>query len=105
MRAASIIIAEADSSIPFEALYFSPKTIFAFLSPNNNVYTPKDPTYHDVIHVFKSTSELNALFTQASIQHGSLDRNGMPFFASKYGNVDGKEVERVAEMRWAADLV
>ena len=104
-KAASIVIAEADSSIPFEALYFSPKTILAFLSPRNDVYTPKDASYHDVIHVYKSASELSALFAQASMHHGSLDRDGIPFFTSKYGSVDGKEVERVAELRWSADLV
>jgi hypothetical protein len=30
LEAADFVLAELDSSIPFEALYFSPKTVFEF---------------------------------------------------------------------------
>lgn len=83
-----------DSSVAFESLYFKNKYVLAYKFPNQTV----DEEYLKLLNTFTSEDELIRLLML--LDEGKLPpKDGTEFFKSKYGIVDGKEVERIAKIR------
>ncbi len=89
-----------DSSVAFESLYFVPKIVLAYHHPEEDL---PDPEYNSYLNLFSNEEELNALL---AVQLPALKpKDGRDFFKSKYGIVDGNEVERIEELRgWKKEL-
>lgn len=95
---AHVLICDSDSSIPFEALYFNdPKHILVYER------VPKDDINDDrraYFHIFHNAEQLNQLLDRYFA--GELEyktKNSHQFFLEKYDEPDGKEIERLANMR------
>lgn len=53
--------------------------------------------YHSYLHLFKTIDQLNSLLhSHLKPKHGT---KGKQFFEKKYGQVSGKEMDRIAESR------
>jgi hypothetical protein len=99
---ARVLICDSDSSIPFEALYFNDqKHIFVYETAENYNKEDDRQTY---FHIFYNTQQLTNLLERYFA--GELEcktENSHKFFLEKYEEPDGKEIERLADVRqWMA---
>lgn len=115
-------MADLDSSVTFEALYWSDKlTIMAFAHQTHlkEVLIPEEVEYRTYLNLFKDEDELFRLFSEIVDEGITLVRmspanfsiigldskllvrksEGRKFFEKKYGVPDGTEVQKLAEAR------
>lgn len=95
---ARILICDSDSSIPFEALYFKDhKYIFVYETAEQHL---KEDDRRIYFHTFSNEQQLIDL--RERYLAGKLEcktENSHEFFLEKYDEPDGKEIERLAEIR------
>lgn len=105
------LVCDLDSSVPFEQLFFcsdaSPRALFAFYDQAN---APElalaDTEYLSLLNTWTTPLEFYALmeaFTSPSEGKVAVTRagaKGHAFFAAKYGEPDGKEVEKMSAARY-----
>lgn len=101
LEAADVVLTDVNSSLPFEALMFPRLRIIAH---EDAVTRGQDPTYVALLNTFESPADLRKLVLAAVDDAESSTvrpsgEEGVAFFRSKYGVVDGHEVERAAELR------
>ena len=105
LEAATVVLTDVGSSVPFEALHFPGRAIVAHI---NGATKPQDPAYLALLNVFSSPADMETLLLAATSDVASthITRVGdaaEAFFRSKYGPVDGIERERIATARnWAS---
>ena len=95
---ARVVICDSDSSIPFEALYFSnQKHILVYETAEQQRQEDDRRIY---FHVFQDAQQLAALLERyfADDLECKTDR-GHAFFLEKYEEPDGNEIERLADVR------
>ncbi|CAF3368863.1 unnamed protein product [Rotaria socialis] len=95
---ARVLICDSDSSIPFEALYFNDhKHILVYeVAEKHNVKDDRQKYFHTFHNVQQLTNLLERYFA------GELEcktENSHQFFLEKYEEPDGKEIERLADVR------
>jgi hypothetical protein len=95
---ARVIICDSDSSIPFEALYFNnQKHILVYEMTQKHDKKDDRQTY---FHMFHNAQQLTSLLERYFA--GALEcktANSHAFFLEKYDEPDGKEIERLANVR------
>lgn len=92
----SKIITDLDSSVAFESLYFPNKIVLAYKFPSQNIL---DSEYLQCLKTFSYEDELIQIMNDLDQGKTFSFKNGIEFFKSKYGIVDGKEVERISTLR------
>eukprot|EP00048_Salpingoeca_helianthica_P010567 m.151542 g.151542 ORF g.151542 m.151542 type:complete len:687 (+) comp15094_c1_seq4:61-2121(+) len=97
LELASAIVADLESSISFECMYFERKAIYAYLHPEDSL-ARYDANYLSLLTVFRGPDTLEPLF-EGDVSSRAHD--GRAFFKEVYGVVDGEEVEKTAAIRWA----
>jgi hypothetical protein len=100
---ARVLICDSDSSIPFEALYFKDqKYILVYETAEQHDKEDDRRTY---FHTFRNAQQLSNLLDRYFA--GELEcktKNSHDFFLEKYDEPDGKEIERLADVRqWMAN--
>lgn len=104
LDAATVIVTDVGSSVPFEALHFPDTAIIAHI---NGATKQQDSEYLSLLNVFSTPEDMESfLFAAVSdVSSTKVKRTGdaaTAFFRSKYGDVDGNERTRIAEARkWA----
>ncbi|CAF3797084.1 unnamed protein product [Rotaria sp. Silwood1] len=95
---ARVLICDSDSSIPFEALYFNDhKHIFVYEMAEKHDNKDDRQTY---FHIFNNAQQLTSLLERYFA--GELEcktEHSHKFFLEKYEEPDGKEIERLANIR------
>eukprot|EP00005_Dracoamoeba_jomungandri_P006784 CAMPEP_0174265858 /NCGR_PEP_ID=MMETSP0439-20130205/28188_1 /TAXON_ID=0 /ORGANISM="Stereomyxa ramosa, Strain Chinc5" /LENGTH=985 /DNA_ID=CAMNT_0015352529 /DNA_START=62 /DNA_END=3016 /DNA_ORIENTATION=+ len=96
-----MIITDLNSSVPFEALYFTHLKILAFATPSylSEKTSDEDIEYRECLHVFQNANELNELLKLAVEKKLPPTKDGRNFFISKYGKPDGEEFLHIAKAR------
>lgn len=92
LQGAEIIICDLQSTVPFAALYFSPKVVCSFRAPDD-VNRHYDENYLANLNLWTSSIELEALLTNPPPPKGEK-----AFFHFQYGEVDGKEHLKYAKL-------
>lgn len=116
-EAADVVVTDVCSSVPFEAQRFPHLTVIAH---DNEGTRAHDPRYVAMLNTFETPEQLRALLLSAvsdvlggdgdgtsAASDGAVSATkthkvgpeGIAFFESKYGIVDGHEPERIAKMR------
>jgi hypothetical protein len=95
---ARVLICDSDSSIPFEALYFKDeKHILVYETAEQ---CDKEDDRRTYFHIFRNAQQLSNLLERYFA--GELEcktKNSHEFFLEKYEEPDGKEIERLADIR------
>jgi len=110
LERATILICDLDSSIPFEYLYFcsekTPKQLLAYYDAGNAPQIAlSDTSYMALINTFTTPLEFFGVVdavlnpARASLKLVTAGVEGHAFFANKYSEPDGKEVEKMAAVR------
>jgi hypothetical protein len=105
------LICDLDSSVPFEQLYFcsdaSPRALLAFYDVNNvPELALNDKEYLALLNTWTTPLELYALIDsllhreKAKVSLTWAGAKGHSFFVAKYGEPDGKEVEKMTAARY-----
>ena len=105
LDAATVIITDVGSSVPFEALYFPDTTIIAHI---NGATKQQDKEYLALLNLFTEGRDMESILYAAvsdvsSTKVKTTGKEASDFFKSKYGSVDGNERARIAEARGWAD--
>ncbi len=95
------MITDLDSSVAFEALYFAPNiSILAYdyrQSRHDDVEEDEEKKeYHSYLKLFETVEQLYLLLQAGTI---TTDSKGKQFFEKKYGIVNGKEMDKIADTR------
>jgi hypothetical protein len=95
---ARVLICDFDSSIPFEALYFKDhKYILVYETAEQH---DKEDDRRTFFHIFHNVQQLTNLLERYFA--GELEcktENSHQFFLEKYDEPDGKEIERLVDIR------
>jgi hypothetical protein len=95
---ARVLICDSDSSIPFEALYFKDqKHILVYETDEQQ---DKEDDRRPYFHIFRNVQQLTDLINRYFA--GELEcktENSHQFFLEKYDEPNGKEIERLADIR------
>lgn len=86
-----------DSSVAFESLFFSPKIILAYHNAGQKLPTED---YMKLLFPFSDSQKLSELLSECL--EGKIRNSGnqgREFFKSLYGQVNGTEVEQIANIR------
>eukprot|EP01107_Rhizomastix_libera_P000963 TRINITY_DN11799_c0_g1_i2.p1 TRINITY_DN11799_c0_g1~~TRINITY_DN11799_c0_g1_i2.p1 ORF type:complete len:1030 (-),score=262.54 TRINITY_DN11799_c0_g1_i2:30-3119(-) len=106
MEAADVLIADLSSSIPFESLFFGHLVVVTFFE---KAIARKDPEYVKLFHNFSTAKELESLIVSfaetSNLILSSTGEKGKHFFETKYVPVDGKETERISQIRKWEDKI
>jgi hypothetical protein len=79
-----------------EALYFHPKFVLAFHFPNQELPEKELLQY---FHLFTNETELISQFMSAIRSSPAQVKDAREFFKTKFGVVDGHEIERLSALR------
>jgi len=94
LEAFDLIIVDLDSSVAFETLYFQNKVVLAF----DGKTRPYEEEYKANFHVFQNEEELKNLLCSHLLPKVDPQKSA-EFFQSKYGKVNGDEVEKIFSAR------
>jgi hypothetical protein len=95
---ARLLICDFDSSIPFEALYFKDGKYILVYETEEQSRREDDRRIY--FHIFRNAQQLTNLIERYFA--GELEcktKNSHEFFLEKYEEPDGKEIERLADIR------
>ncbi|CAF3789328.1 unnamed protein product [Rotaria sp. Silwood1] len=95
---ARVLICDSDSSIPFEALYFNDqKHILVYERVGQNDNDDDRRTYFHIFHNAEQLTKLLDRYFAGELECKTKDSH--KFFLEKYDEPDGKEIERLANIR------
>ncbi|KAL6070558.1 Tubulin--tyrosine ligase-like protein 12 [Balamuthia mandrillaris] len=105
MDACRVIITDLNSSVPFEALYFSEHSSILAFDHRSMVHVADEPVdaeteeYRSHLHLFAGPEELDSTLSSTLTASEPQKKAGRKFFESRYGCVDGNEALRIAQTR------